>query len=193
MLLLFCYYCNVVKFSRCTLFSFHFNHSLFCEQVREIHSRSGSLRMISSLNVPNPTSSFSGFGSISQSIRSHLLGLWGSRASRTRPFSDSCILPFGVSSLVSPKVESERLQACSGHFSTTGSIDSHVSQIKTSLQDSQSGYLWSTPDSNLSVQSCPAQGALIESSFRSASETMVSTIDELRNSSPNCVGLSRIL
>ncbi|KAG0598032.1 hypothetical protein M758_12G039500 [Ceratodon purpureus] len=155
------------------------------KQVREIHTRSSTSRVISSLNVPNPASSLSGFGSISQSIRSHLLGLGESRASRTRAFSVSRILPFGVSSLISPKVESEGLQACSTHFSATGSIDSHISQTKTSLQNSQSGPIWIAPDSNLSL--------LKESSITSASETMVSTIDESRNSSASCVGLSLIL
>lgn len=107
-------------------------------QVREIHTGSGALRVISSLNVPNPTSRLSGFSSISQSIRSRLLGLGGgSRTSRFRPFSVSCTLPFGVSSLMTPRAGLESLQASSEHFGATVSIDRHVAQITSPLQDSQ--------------------------------------------------------
>lgn len=153
------------------------------KQVSEIHTRSRAVRVISSLNVPNSRSSLSGFGSISQSIRSHLLGLGGgSRTSRTRFFSESCTLPFGVSSLTSPKT--------SEHFSATGAVDSHVAQMDSSLQVSQSSYLWTATDSGLP---CPAKEAFRESSFGSVNEMTVSVINEPTNSMPKSVGLSLIL
>lgn len=170
---------------------------MFCAQVREIHTRSSALR-VSSLNVPNSSSTLSGLCSISQSIRTHLLGLrGGNQSSRTRPISVSCALPFGVSSLISASKESERLQASSGlHFTPTGSVDGHVVvQIKAaSVPESQSGYLRTTIDIAHSVQSCSSQEALKEHSYRSVSETMVSKIDESRNSvQKNTVGLSLLL
>lgn len=87
----------------------------FWAQVRELHTRASASRV----HVPSAPASLRGFGSISHSLRAHLLG-WrgaGSQSVRvTRPFSVSCsLLPFGVSSLVSPSLQS--------HVASTQSVD----------------------------------------------------------------------
>lgn len=99
----------------------------------EFHTSSHSLR-VPLLNVSNP-SNFGGFGSISQSIRSHLLGLraGGSQNSKIRPFSGFATLPLGVTSLVSPSRETKSLQTMSrGHFSAVDLVNSHIIQMKAS-------------------------------------------------------------
>lgn len=102
-------------------------------QGHEFHTSSHSLR-VPLLNVSNP-SNFGGFGSISQSIRSHLLGLraGGSQNSKIRPFSGFATLPLGVTSLVSPSRETKSLQTMSrGHFSAVDLVNSHIIQMKAS-------------------------------------------------------------
>lgn len=91
----------------------------FWAQVRELHTRASASRV----HVPSAPASLRGFGSISQSLRAHLLG-WrgaGSQSVRvTRPFSVSCsLLPFGVSSLVSPSLQSHVASSQSDNLRTT--------------------------------------------------------------------------
>lgn len=143
------------------------------KQVREIHTRSTALR-VSSLNVPNPSSS--AFGSVSHSPQTHPLGRRGAGneiASFNRPFSSS-LLPFGISSLVSP---SKALQASSGHFISPAG---HGVLIKP---DS----VRTTLDIEHFFQSC---GLLRASKHAFRSGIM---IDESRNLVRKSVGLSLLL